>query len=372
MKSKVYFTNIQTKYGKNLLEKLEHLYEKAGFDRIVEKEKFVAIKLHVGEPGNLAFLSPLYVRKIVDKVKEKGGKPFITDANTLYTGKRGNAVDHIESAIKNGFCYEVVGAPFIVADGLKGLDYVEVKIEGVHLKKAKIGSAIAQADALIALTHFKGHMGCGFGGACKNVGMGSASRAGKQIQHTDLKPQIDNNKCKVCLICLKNCPAEAISLVDKKVMIDSKKCIGCGECVVICPNQAIPLIWRQGKEGSLQERMAEYTLAVIKTKGEGKCGFINFLINITPDCDCSNKNEPAITPDIGILASFDPVAIDKASVDLINEVKGNIFSKLKNTDSKDKFRDLHNVDYNYLFRHAEKIGLGTSSYELVVLDELPF
>jgi uncharacterized Fe-S center protein len=371
MKSKVYFTNLQTKPGKNLLDKLEELYEKAGFDKIIEKDKFVAVKIHIGEPGNLAFVSPLYVRRIEDKIKERGGKPFITDANTLYVGKRGNAVDHIESAIKNGFSYDVVGAPFIVADGLKGYEYVEVEIDGVHFKKAKIAPVIAQADALIALSHFKGHMGCGFGGSCKNVGMGSASRAGKQMQHSDLKPKINQDKCKVCLTCLKNCPAKAIILIEKKVNIDQNKCIGCGECIVICPHQAIPIIWQEGKEGSLQEKIAEYTLAVMKTK-EKRCGFINFLINITPDCDCLNRNEPPITPDIGILASFDPIAIDKASVDIINRVRGNIFSKLKNIDSQDKFRDLHNIDYNYLFKHGEKIGLGTTSYELIQVDEIPY
>jgi hypothetical protein len=240
----------------------------------------------------------------------------------------------------------------------------------VHFKKAKIAPVIAQADVLIALSHFKGHMGCGFGGACKNVGMGSASRAGKQMQHSDLKPKINQDKCKVCLTCVKNCPAEAISFADKKVNIDSKKCIGCGECIAVCPHQAIPIIWQQGKEGSLQERMAEYALAVVKTK-EGKCGFINFLINITPDCDCMDRNEPPITPDIGILASFDPLAIDKASVDLVNKVTGNIYSKLKNINSKDKFRELHNVNYEYLFKHGERIGLGRSSYELITLDPIP-
>ena len=366
MASKVYFTNARTRSGRNLLDKTATLFERAGFGKFIQKDDLVAIKLHVGEPGNLAFLQPPLVRRVVEKTKEKGGRPFLTDSNTLYRGYRSNAVDHMESALKNGFSYETVGAPFIVADGLRGQEYEVVPIDGIRLKEARIGAALARAEAMVALTHFKGHGATGFGGALKNVGMGGACRAGKQIQHSSLKPRIDQSRCTGCKRCIKVCPEEAISLDEaKKAFIDYSLCIGCAECTITCLEGAIAVNWDQGEEGSLQERMAEYTLGVVVTK-PGKCGFINFLLNISPDCDCAGWSDVPIVPNLGILASTDPIAIDQASIDLVNSAPGLPDSRLGDQlRASDKFAVVHKIDWSYQLKHGEKIGLGSREYELI-------
>ena len=230
--AQVYFTSFKTKAGLSLLQKLQTLLEKGGFSESFDKDKLVALKLHFGEYGNLAYIRPNYIRLVVDMVKKVGGKPFLTDANTLYKGTRSNAVDHLETAEINGFARSVVGAPLIIADGLRGSDEVKVPIDGEFVKEAKIGAAIAHADTVISISHFKGHEQAGFGGAIKNVGMGSASRAGKMEQHSSSKPKVRKEKCVRCMLCARNCPVDAIT-VDDYAVIDYDKCIGCGQCVAM-------------------------------------------------------------------------------------------------------------------------------------------
>lgn len=365
--SDVYFSNMRTRSGRNLLDKVSTLYDRAGFGKLIEKGDFVAIKIHVGEPGNLAYIQPPVVRVIVEKVKASGGKPFLTDANTLYVGCRSNAVDHAISAIQNGFSFATVGAPFVVADGLHGHSTVKVPINAPRVKEARIGAAIAEADAMIVLSHFKGHEAAGFGGAIKNTGMGSASRAGKQEQHSSVKPEVDVAKCRMCGRCVRWCPAGAISFEPgHPARIDHSKCIGCAECTISCLDEAIGVNWTDAEVGGFQERMAEYAYAVVSTKKE-KCGFMNFVMNVSPDCDCAPWNDTPIVPNLGVLASTDPVAIDQASVDLVNSAPGMPDSRLGDSlDSRDKFGSIHRgVDWSIQLAHGEKIGLGTRQYRLI-------
>ena len=364
MNSQVYFTDLNTKQGESLLTKLERLLSRSGVLDGISAKDLVAIKLHFGERGNLAYVRPQYVRRVVEQVKKKGGRPFLTDANTLYVGSRANAVDHLETAIENGFDYAVVGAPLVIADGLNGKDYVPVPVNLKHFQEVKIGSAAVHADAILAITHFKGHEVTGFGGTLKNLGMGLSSRAGKQQQHSDLLPSITEDKCRACGKCAKWCPAAAIK-VEGKAAINSADCIGCGECTVTCPHRAISINWKTEPD-ILQEKIVEYTAGVLKGK-EGKAGFITFITNVSPLCDCCGWNDVPIVGDIGILAAGDPIAIDQAAVDLVNQALGNPHSKLGHRHSElDKFRVLQpGVDWNVQLAYGEKIGLGNRQYELI-------
>ncbi|MDX9866032.1 MAG: DUF362 domain-containing protein [Anaerolineaceae bacterium] len=364
--SKVYFTNLRVRPGMNLLQKLEKLMRKAGIEQIDFKEQFVAIKIHFGEPGNLAYIRPNYAAQVVRLVRELGGRPFLTDANTLYTGRRANAVDHLESAMENGFNRMAVGCDVIIADGLKGTDYREVFINQKHCKTAKIGTAIADADIVISMSHFKGHEMTGFGGALKNLGMGSGSRGGKMEMHSASKPVIVLENCVGCRMCVRSCPEEAITMnADKKAVIDYALCIGCGQCVAVCQYDSAQVKWDAAAD-SASEKIAEYTLAVI----QGKPNFhINFIMNVSPDCDCWNNNDQAIVQDLGIMASFDPVALDRASVDMVNQTTALPGSRLEEKgfqEGEDKFGALHgDVRWSAGLDYAEEIGLGTQNYELI-------
>lgn len=363
-KSKVYFTNLRTNPSKNLLDKLEQLVKKAGIQTIDFKKKFVAIKIHFGEPGNLAYIRPNYAARLVQILKNEGAYVFLTDANTLYKGKRANAVDHLQSAMENGFNLISVGCNVIIADGLKGTDYREITINQKNCKTAKIGSAIADADVIISMAHFKGHELTGIGGALKNIGMGSGSIGGKMEMHSDAKPIIVTDNCISCGQCVKNCAHDAVKLdSDKKAVIDYVKCVGCGQCVAVCYyNSAQP----QWNAKAAHEKIAEYTLAVL----QGKPSFhINFVMNVSPNCDCWSMNDAAIVSDIGILASFDPVALDRACADLVNKAAPNHDSCISDkitSKNDDKFTLAQpHTDWHLGLDYAEKIGLGSQAYDLI-------
>jgi len=370
--SNVYFTNLRTNPNANLLDKLERLVKKAGIEQINFKMQYVAVKLHFGEPGNLAYIRPNYVARIVELIKKMGGKPFLTDSNTLYTGGRSNAVDHINSAMSNGFNPIAVNAPVIIADGLKGTEYCEIEINQEYCKTAKIGTAVANADIVISMNHFKGHELSGFGGALKNLGMGAASVSGKLELHSGSQPVIETNNCTGCNICVKHCAHDAVKLDgNKKAVINKKKCTGCGQCVALCQyDGAVVVDW--GTSAGLNCRIAEYTLAILQDKPHFH---ISFIMNVSPDCDCWGHNDMAVVPDIGMAASFDPVALDYACADLVSQapiMKGSALDekcscgKEHNHEGKDKFKILHsNIDWQVGLAHAEKIGVGKQAYNLV-------
>jgi uncharacterized protein len=368
MASQVFFANARTRSGYNLHKKLELLFAAAGVANIIGEKELVAVKMHWGELGNLAFIPPPLIATLIRKIKESGGNPFVTDANTLYAGSRRNAIDNLMTAYANGFTPATIGAPVIVADGLAGDDYAKIPIKGKYFKECKIASAIYRADSLISVAHFKGHIGAGFGGTLKNIGMGCAAPSGKQNQHSDVKPKVNDKICTGCGACMKKCPADAISMgANKKAIIDRNKCIGCAECTVACRFVAIAVNWKSDYK-IMQEKMAEYALAAVKDK-ESKSAFFNFIINVSPDCDCFDFNDVPIVADIGIAVSKDPVAVDQASIDLVNRAPGISSSQLgEKHASDDKFRELHKVDWRHQLEHAESIGLGTRDYKLIDIE----
>lgn len=367
-KSKVYFTDMRCYGDTSLLDKLDKLMTKAGIETIDFDQKFTAIKLHIGEPGNLAFLRPNFARTVADRVKKLGGKPFLTDCNTLYVGRRKHALEHMDSAFENGFSPLSTGCHFIVADGLKGTDDIEVPVVGgEYCKTALIGRAIMDADVFISLSHFKGHESAGFGGAIKNIGMGCGSRGGKMRMHNDGKPEVNEKYCRACKVCLKHCAQEAIFMGENgKAHIDQNKCVGCGRCIGSCNFNAIS---NRSDTGSvvLNAKMAEYTKAVL----DGRPNFHITIVNqVSPFCDCYSGNDAAIVPDIGMFASFDPVALDKACADAVNAAPVISNSLLAESECVhgDHFKDISpNTFWESQITQGEKIGLGTSNYELVTV-----
>lgn len=365
-KSKVYFTDMRTKPGNSLLNKLEKLVKTAGMGNIDFKNQFAAIKIHFGEPGNLAYIRPNYAATMVRIIKELGGMPFLTDANTLYSGRRANAIDHLQAAQENGFNPLACGCNVIIADGLKGTDYREIEINLDRCKTAKIGTAIADADIIISMNHFKGHEMTGFGGALKNLGMGSGSRGGKLEMHSASQPKIVKEKCVGCGQCVRNCAHSALSFdEDKKAEINYERCVGCGQCVAVCQFGAAQVIWDEGGD-TANEKIAEYAYAVVKDKPSFH---VSFIMNVSPDCDCWSVNDMPIVPDIGMAASFDPVALDRACVDLVNKAPvnhGSVIEEKHYHEGHDKFSHVHsNTNWESALKHGEKIGLGTQEYELI-------
>ncbi|MDR0826942.1 MAG: DUF362 domain-containing protein [Desulfovibrio sp.] len=369
--STVYFTNMRCRVGVSLLEKLDRLILEAGIEKIEFTKKFVAIKIHFGEPGNLSFLRPNFALTVAKRVKALGGAPFLTDCNTLYVGRRNNALAHLDAAYENGYSPFSTGCQVIIADGLKGTDEVEAPIPGgILLQSAKIGRAIMDADVFISLNHFKGHEITGFGGAIKNVGMGSGSRAGKMVMHNAGKPDVSSKKCVGCRTCARYCAQSAISFnAEKKAKIDHALCVGCGRCIGVCNYDAIYSRY-DASNLDVNCKMAEYAKAVV----DGRPQFhINVVNQVSPYCDCHSENDAAVVPDIGMFASFDPVALDRACIDAVNAapaLTGTLLDEKKDGVDKDHFHAIHpTTDWRGQIAHAEKIGLGSSKYELVTVKD---
>ena len=374
-KSKVYFTDFRTKaFGDGLPAKLQKLIRRAGIADLDLDGKFVAIKIHFGELGNISYLRPNYARAVVDVVKELGGKPFLTDCNTLYPGSRKNALEHLECAWQNGFTPLTVNCPILIGDGLKGTDDIEVPVNGgEYLKTAKIGRAIMDADVFISLTHFKGHETTGFGGTIKNIGMGCGSRAGKKDQHNNGQPQVNEEKCRGCKRCQRECANDGLvfDVMKRKMHVDKAHCVGCGRCLGACNFDAISFS-TSSAISELNCRMAEYTKAVV----DGRPNFhISLIVDVSPNCDCHCENDAPILPNIGMFASFDPLALDQACVDACQAAQPIRASQLGDGMAMPNFIDRHDhftnstpeSEWRTCLEHAEKIGLGSRDYELITV-----
>ncbi len=352
---KVYLERIsKTDAKENIALSLRKVFIAAGLDKIIKKNDFVGVKITFGEEGNKGFINPVFVREVVELIRQVGGKPFIVETNTLYKGQRSNTVDHLNLALKHGFNPQYIGAPLIIGDGLLGYEQLELEINKRYFKTVRLAAFLKDTDYIISLSHVTGHMLTGFSGSLKNVGMGLASRAGKLNQHSNVLPKVKPNKCNSCAVCIKGCPVKAIIInKEDKAFILKELCIGCGSCTVLCRFDAIEISW-SSTSGEFQEKMVEYAFGVMKYK-RNKTGYVNFLTHFTKDCDCMSKDSAPIIDDIGILASADPVAIDRASIELINEKAG-----------KDIFKELYpDIDYSIQLKYAEELGLGNSDYELV-------
>ena len=362
---------MRTRVGESLLAKLDRLIIKADIEQIDFKQKYTAIKIHFGEPGNLAFLRPNFAKTVADRIKALGGMPFLTDCNTLYVGRRSQGLNHLDAANENGYFPISTGCQNIIADGIRGTDDIDVPVNGgEYCKVAHIGRAIMDADIVISLNHFKGHEVTGFGGALKNVGMGSGSRAGKMVMHNDGKPMVNKSICTGCKICARFCAHGAISFSGGKASIDHNKCVGCGRCIGACGKDAIFNEFN-GSNTALSCKIAEYAKAVL----DGRPNFhINIINQVSPFCDCHGENDAAVIPDIGIFAGFDPVALDKACIDAVNAAPGiqaSILSERQRSHrdeagNADLMTDIHpTTDWRVQIAHAEKIGLGNTKYKLI-------
>lgn len=371
-KSKVYFTDFRARTGEGLPAKLKRLMKKAGFASMDMEGKFVAIKMHFGELGNISYLRPNYAKAVADMVKEAGGIPFLTDCNTLYPGSRKNAIEHMYCAWENGFTPMTVGCPVIIGDGLKGNDDIAVPVKGgTYIKEAKIGRAIMDADIFISLTHFKGHETTGFGGTIKNIGMGCGSRAGKKDQHSNGKPTIDTEVCRGCKRCMRECANQGLEFDEttKKMHVNAENCVGCGRCLGACNFDAIRFV-NDAATKELNCRMAEYAKAVV----DGRPNFhISLIVDVSPYCDCHGENDAPILPNVGMLASFDPLALDQACADLCLKQQPLPNSVLSDNMKKADFCDYHDhfenttvdSEYKSCLEHGEEIGLGSREYELI-------
>lgn len=345
--SKVFFSKTITP------QCVKEIFECLNPSKVIKKNDFTAIKIHFGEKGNLGYIKPHFVKPIVETVKSLGARPFLTDANTIYVGSRANAIEHTEVALKHGFTIENVGAPVIIADGLRGNAGNSVRVDLKHFKTVLIANAIHYADSIVFMTHFKGHEISGFGGAIKNAGMGCATREGKYQQHNSVVPQVSIDLCTGCGGCMKWCPSDALSLNNGVISLDDSKCVGCGECILSCQFSVFDIPWND-TTSNVQEKMVEYAYGVIKNK---RSLYLNFLNFITKFCDCYETKEKPYFDEVGILASDDPVAIDRASVDIINKKYG-----------RDFFRYIFpSIDWRVQLNYAERLGLGKQEYELIEL-----
>lgn len=355
MSEKVYFLEVgEREDQKKIAERLISALEKLQSLSFIKDKDFVAVKTHFGEDKINGFVDPVFLRMFGDLIKEKGGNPFMTETSTLYRGNRTNAVDHIHLAEEHGFSIRETGMPVIMADGLFGDEETEVEIPGKIYKKVKVASLLSKIQALVVITHFTGHIVAGYGGVLKNLGMGLSSRKGKMIQHSTSKPSIKKKICTSCGECIRWCPADAISFVDGKAWIDKGICIGCAECLAVCRFDAVAYNWSESYD-KLQQKITEHAMGVVKSI-KGKTLFINFLLKVSKDCDCMNKFEK-IVPDIGILISKDPVALDSASLDLVEKISRKKMSKIS-----------YDIPYRVQLDHASEIGFGDTEYELIPVD----
>jgi uncharacterized Fe-S center protein len=364
--AEVLFVPSRVARNRGLVQRFETLVDRLGLTMVAAGDA-VAIKVHFGDNGTTAYVRPQFARKLVDRIKARDGHPFLTDTCTLYPGRRRNAVEHLELALENGFSYATVAAPLVIGDGVRSRDVASVPVQGRHFSSVRYASAVHHADALLCISKAKGHLAVGFGGAIKNLSMGLGSRAMKQAMHAAVRPQVKEDLCEACGECVELCPEDAVVLEEGIARFDHETCVGCGECIACCSYGALKIQWNE-QPGTIQEKMVEVAAGVLAEK-PGKVAFFNFLVEVTPDCDCFAWSDNPIVNNLGILASTDPVAIDQASVDLINEAPGLAGSKLSQQalePGADKLRALYpKIDWSRQLAYAEELGLGTRRYELV-------
>ncbi len=356
MASKVYYAKFGTSETEaSVCEKTRTIYRAAGLAQALVADEVTAVKTHFGEAGNKGYVPPAVVRTVVDEVRAAGGRPCLVETSTLYAGERSNAFDHFNLAVAHGFGPEAMGCPLLFLDGLRGNLHVEQHVGLKHCETVAVAGDFTLIPSAVVVTHLTGHLLGGLGGAIKNVAMGLASRAGKLRQHSAGHPEVDPDECIACATCEKWCPADAISMPEK-AEIDHDKCIGCGECLTVCPVGAIGFSWDEPAE-SFNEKMAEYAFGILKGK-EGRAAFLTYVLETTQDCNCMGHSGKRVCPDLGILASTDPVAIDQAAADLVNEAHGG-----------DLFEEMWpGKHYTAQFAHGEEIGLGSREYDLVEVD----
>jgi len=352
MKEKVFFIPVEdNEPDEKTCRKLEEALAAHEIFSFIQAHDLVAFKTHFGEEKTKGFVRPLHFRMMGDLVKRRQAWPFLTDTATLYSGMRNQAVSHIELALRHGFGFENTGMPLIMADGLTGDEEVEVPIPGRIYQKVRLASMIVKAQALVLVSHFTGHLASGFGAALKNMGMGCSSRRGKLEQHSTATPSVKKKKCTACGTCAKWCPVQAITMAESVAQIDKLICIGCAECLTVCRFDAIGYNWSATYE-QLQRKIVEHAWGVAVAK-KGKVVYINFLNRISKDCDCMGGFRK-IVPDIGVLVSFDPVALDAASLDLVEQKAGRPFTALA-----------YDIPHRVQIDYAREIGFGNPEYQLV-------
>ncbi len=368
--ARVYFAPARSKMNRGLADRFADMLDAMDLG-IVRAGDLVAIKTTFGEKGCTSFVRPIFIRKAVDWARKEGGKPFLTDSSTLYHGQRSNGIDHLNLAVEHGFSYATMGAPVVIADGIRSRDFVEVEVGLKHFKTVKFGSAAYYSDALVSISHFKGHLATGFGGTFKNLGMGLGSRSAKQMMHAVVKPEFRDEKlCTGCGDCVRICPAGAVKLVGKKARFDYSTCTGCAECISICTQRALRILWNESS-AKLCEKMVETAYGVLQNK-KGRSVFFNFVIDVTPDCDCLSWSDNPIVQDVGILGSVDPVAVEQASLDMVNAQPSLPDSEIGPAVAAgaDKFKAVRpDIDGEVQIVYAEKLGMGTRKYEIVNMEK---
>ncbi|MBL6990255.1 MAG: DUF362 domain-containing protein [Bacteriovoracaceae bacterium] len=338
--------------------KIDKLFLTANIGQTIAPSDLTAVKVHFGEEGNTTYLPATFITPIISQVKQAGGKPFVTDTNVLYKSTRDNAVDHLHLAAEHGFSLNTLGAPIVIADGIAGRNEIDVEINAPLNKSVSLASDFVTSNSLVVVTHATGHLATGLGATIKNLGMGMASRKGKLRQHSVSHPMIVESMCSGCKNCSKWCPTDAIEMQqESKAFIVDEKCIGCGECLAICRQDAVKFRWDTSSE-LLQQQIAEHALGIAMAKA-GKIAYFTFLINMTKDCDCLKQKEVFLLDDIGVIAGFDPVALDQAVIDLT---------------TTDRQKNLATLSYPQLdctkqLSYGEQIGLGSRDYNLVEIDD---
>ncbi|MBN2415178.1 DUF362 domain-containing protein [bacterium] len=357
MAADVYFVPVQQgEATESVTKKVAKLVKAAGMENCIGANDLTAIKIHFGEDKNTTHIQAEWTRPVVEAVKEAGASPFLTDTCVLYKSRRDNAVEHLRLAADHGFVPEVTGAPVVIADGLVGDDEREVAISGRIFDTVSLAKTVLQANSLVVMSHVTGHLGTGMGAALKNLGMGCASRKGKLRQHSISKPVIKAKFCTGCGECIKWCPADAITMTDRKAAIARDICIGCGECITVCRFGAVKHDWGIDA-GELQRRVAEHALGAVSGKKD-RAFYLNFLVNVTRECDCMDREQTPSIENIGILAGLDPVALDSASLALLTEKAGDRLDDVIYAD----------LDASLQLAHGEAIGLGGREYRLLTIE----